>query len=322
MLGMRVVRPAAGRWEPDWPRLVADSLPFVALIGMFVWSVALQPSVLSVVGITLLLSSAIPLVLATMSQMFIITLGDIDLGTGFFIGLVNAIGARYLAGRPLLAIGLFLLTIVGYLIAGALVQVRRIPAIIVTLGASFIWLGWALIILPIPGGSAPSWLVTVFNWTPPIVPAPLLYAAIIAAAAYLILFRTALGAVMRGAGSNPQAVTRGGWSMLRARMLAYGLAAVFGILAGLALTGITSSGDANASANFTLLSIASVILGGGDFAGGKAAPVGGVVGALAISLVTPLLSLLNVASDFQSGVQGLILLVVLAGRAVTRRLET
>jgi ribose transport system permease protein len=256
-----------------------------------------------------------------MAQMFIITMGDIDLGTGFFVGLANVIAARYLADRPLLAVGLFAATIVGYVIAGALVQLRRIPAIIVTLGASFIWLGSALLILPIPGGTAPVWLVNLLNWNPPVLPVPLLYSAVIAAVAYLIMFRTTLGTVLRGAGSNPQAVMRAGWSMLKIRMLAYGLASVFGILAGLALTGISSSGDANASANFTLLSIASVILGGGDFAGGKSAPIGGVVGALAISLVTSLLSLLNVASDFQAGVQGLILIIVLAGRAFTRRLE-
>ena len=218
---------------------------------MFAWCVDLQPSALSVNGISLLFSSAIPLVLATMAQMFVITLGDIDLGTGYFVGLANVIAARYLVDRPLEAVGLFAATVVAYMIAGALVQLRRIPAIIVTLGASFIWLGSALLILPIPGGTAPSWLVNVFNWNPPAVPVPLLYSAIIGVVAYLIMFRTSYGTVLRGAGSNPHALNRGGWSMLRIRMLAYALAALFGILAGLALTGISSSGDANASANFT-----------------------------------------------------------------------
>lgn len=317
---------ARRRWAldvggPAWSRAAADSLPFVALLGMFAWSVVLQPQALSVNGVSLLLSSAIPLVLATMSQMFIITLGDIDLGTGYAVGLANVIAARYLEGSPLLAVGLFALLILGYMAAGALVEIRHIPSIIVTLGASFIWLGAALLILNIPGGTSPAWLTATFNWSPPLLPVPLLYAAIVAAAASLVMFRTRFGIVLRAAGSNPQAVTRAGWSLLAIRVLAYGTAGFFAILAGLALTGLTSSGDANASANFTLLAIASVILGGGDFAGGKAAPVGGVVGALAISLVGSLLALLNVSSDFQSAVQGLILVLVLAGRALTRRFE-
>lgn len=305
----------------DWRQAAAGSLPFAALLGMFAWCVVLQPQALSITGVSLLFSSAIPLVLAAMSQLFVITLGDIDLGTGYAVGLANVIAARYLEGSPLVAIGLLALTIVGYMVAGALVELRRIPSIIVTLGASFIWLGSALLILNIPGGSSPDWLTGIFNWAPPLLPVPLLYAAVIAAVVYVVMFRTAFGTVLRGAGSNRQAVARAGWSLLRIKVLAYGLAGLFAIVAGLALTGITSSGDANASANYTLLAIASVILGGGDFAGGKAAPIGGVVGALAISLVGSLLALLNVSSDYQSAVQGLILIVVLAGRTLTRRFE-
>ncbi|HVA89685.1 MAG TPA: ABC transporter permease [Chloroflexota bacterium] len=245
----------------DGRQALADSLPFAALLGMFAWCVILQPQALSIYGVSLLFSSSIPLVLATISQMFIITLGDIDLGTGYAVGLANVISARYLASSPLIAIGLFAATILGYMIAGALVELRRIPSIIVTLGTSFIWLGAALLILDIPGGTSPDWLAGIFNWAPSMIPVPFLYAAVIAAVASVILFRTTLGTVLRGAGSNPQAVARAGWSLLRIRMLAYGLAGLFGILAGLALTGITTSGDANASANYTLLAIASVIAG-------------------------------------------------------------
>lgn len=316
-----IQRRARADGELGWRGAASDSLPFVALLGIFAWCVVLQPQALSVDGATLLFSSAIPLVLAAIAQMFVITLGDIDLGNGYAVGLANVIAARYLASNPLLAIALFAATILGYMAAGALVELRRIPSIIVTLGASFIWLGAALLILNIPGGSAPDWLSSIFNWAPPLLPAPLLYAAIAAAVAYAIMFRSAFGAVLRGAGSNPQAVGRAGWSLLGIRVRAYALAGLFVVLAGLALTGITSSGDANASANYTLLAIASVILGGGDFAGGTAAPIGGVVGALAISLVGSLLALLNVSSDFQSAVQGIILIAVLAGRTLTRRFE-
>ena len=319
MLALR--KPAIDPGERDWGSLIGASLPFAALIAMYAWCAILQPQALSINGVSLLLSSALPLVLAAMAQMFVITLGDIDLGNGNAVGLTNVIAAQYLTHSPLIAIGLFIVTILGYMVAGALVELRRIPSIIVTLGASFIWLGLALTILNIPGGSAPDWLVSIANWAPSGVPIPLLYAAIVALIATLLLFHTSFGAVLRGAGSNSQAVARAGWSMLTVRVAAYGLAGLFIVFAGLALTGLTSSGDANASSNYTLLAVASVILGGGDFAGGKAAPIGGVVGALAISLVGSLLALLNVSSDFQPAVQGIILLIVLAGRTLTRRFE-
>jgi ribose transport system permease protein len=305
----------------DRRELLGAALPVLALAGMLIWAQVLQPEALSYSGLELLLASAVPLLLAAVSQMFVIALGDIDLGTGFLVGLVNVVAARWLTGDPLLAVGVFAGLILAYMVLAVLIHVRRIPSIIVTLGASFVWLGLALLVLPVPGGSAPGWLSGLLTASPPIVPLPVLVAVVVAAVGYAISFLVPYGAVIRGAGSNADAVARTGWSTLKARVVAYGLAALFGVLAGLAVTGVTASGDATASGNYTLLAIAAVILGGGDFAGGRCVPVGAVIGALAISLVGSLLALLNVSSDYQTGAQGLVLLLVLAGRALTRRLE-
>jgi ribose transport system permease protein len=304
-----------------WRRQIGDALPLAALVGLTVWCIVLEPAVWSVNGMTILFQPAIPLVLAAVAQMFIIMLGDIDLGTGFFVGFVNAVVARYLTSSWLLVVGLLVAMVVGYALSGALVQLRKIPAIIVTLGASFIWLGFGLVVMPVPGGTSPQWLQSFMNWQPAQFPAPLLFSIVIALVVWVITFRLSIGSAFRGAGVNPEALVRYGWSMLKLRMICYSLAAFFGILSGFALTGITASGDPNASAQYTLLAIAAVILGGGAFAGGRAVPFGVVIGALSMSLIGTLLALQNVASSYQAGAQGLVLIIVLAGRAVTRRLE-
>lgn len=302
------------------------ALPVIALVVMFVVCAVLQPGVLSVSGIALLFGPAVPLVFAALSQMFIITMGDIDLGNGYLIGLVTAVVAVYLGRNPLLAIAMLAGIVVVYLAQAVLVQRRGIPAIIVTLGASFIWLGLGLAILPIPGGATPSWLSGLMNLDMPQtdtfeipIPMPVILAAAAGLAAYLLIGRMPYGAIIRGVGSNPDALRRSGWSLLKARMTAYAFAAVFAILAGFALSGVISSGDPTTSADYTLLGVAAVILGGGQFSGGKASPFGAVVGALAISLVSSMLSLLNVPSSYQTGAQGIILILVLAGRALTDR---
>jgi len=290
-----------------------------ALVVLLVVAAVAEPNVLSVSGLTLLLSSAIPLVFAALSQMCLIMLGDIDLGTGFFIGLTSTVAAVFLDERPLVAVIIFVLLVAGYAAAGALVQIRQIPALIVTLGASFIWLGIGLTILPVPGGHVPQWLIKAMAIHTPVIPYPLLLAAAAAGLAYLLMIRMPYSAVLRGFGSNSEALSRGGWSAVRVRITAYALAAVFGILGGLATAGIIASGDTQASANYTLLAIAATILGGGRFTGGRAVPLGAVVGALAISVAGSVLALIGITSNFQTGVQGLILIAVLAGRVITDR---
>ena len=309
-------------------RLLGQGLPALALIAMFIVCAALEPNVLSINGMALLLSPAIPLILAAVSQMFIITVGDIDLGNGYLIGLVTAVVAVQMVRNPLLAVAMLAGIGVLYVGQAVLVQTRGIPSIIVTLGASFIWLGTGLALLPTPGGTAPGWLVSLMNlkmlqttrYELP-VPMSLILAALIGTAAYLLIIRLPYGAIIRAVGSNPDALRRAGWSVLKARVAAYALAALFAILAGLALSGVISAGDPTTSANYTLLAVASVILGGGQFSGGRAVPFGAVIGALAISLVTSMLSLLNVSSSYQTGVQGVVLILVLAGRVLTDRGE-
>jgi ribose transport system permease protein len=299
-------------------QVIADALPGAALVAMLITSFLVVPGSFSTQGLNLLLSSAVPLVAASLSQMFIIAYGDIDLATGYAVGFANAVTARYLAPDPLIAVGLLLVLVAGYAITAVIVQVRRTPSIIVTLGGSFVWLGWGLVVLPIPGGTAPGWLAGVFSWQPPVIPSAVIMAAVLAVAGYVLTSRMSFGAVIRGAGSNQATVQRAGWSLLRVRVTCYVLAGIFAAVSGLALTGITSSGDPNASANYTLLAIAAVILGGGEFAGGRAPALGAVTGALVITLVGSLLVFFNVSSSYQAGAQGLILIIVLAGRALAR----
>src|SRR5579875_674218 len=68
-----------------------DGLPFYLLAALLIIVFLIEPRALSYTGLTLLLSSSIPLVLATVSQMFIMAAGDIDLGIGYFVGLTNAV---------------------------------------------------------------------------------------------------------------------------------------------------------------------------------------------------------------------------------------
>ena len=134
--------------------------------------------------------------------------------------------------------------------------------------------------------------------------------------------RSAYGAVLRGAGGNPVSVERAGWSLLRRQGRRCsrwpGCSAMF---AGLSLVGLTTSGDANIALRYTLLSIAGVILGGGEFTGGRVSPVGAVIGAMTLTLAASFLSFLRLDPDWQIGAQGIILIVVLALRVVINRTE-
>ena len=97
------------------------------------------------------------------------------------------------------------------------------------------------------------------------------------------------------------------------------MAACFAVASGVALVGLATSADANIALRYTLLSIAGVILGGGEFTGGRVSAIGAVVGALTLLLAGSFLTFLNVPSDWQIGAQGMILIVILALRLLLGR---
>ena len=294
------------------------ALPAVALALMLALIFIRQPRALSYFGLTLLLNFSLPMMFAAAAQMCIIAASDIDLGIGPFLSLVNCIASTLLADRPALGVAALVLCVLAYVAMGALIHLRSLPSIVVTLGASFVWQGLALLLLPTPGGASPAWLSAAVGWRPPLVPLPILVAIVIAAAGQFLLMATSYGAVLRGVGGNARAIERAGWSLLAARMTLYGMAGVLGVLAGLAMTGLNASGDANVGGQYTLQSIAAVIVGGGEFFGGIVAPVGAAVGAWIMLLTGSLLSFVNVSSDWQLSAQGGILIVVLALRRLAR----
>ncbi len=303
------------------PRVLRHALPALSLSILLIAIFYLQPRTMSYFGLNLLLNLALPIAFATIAQMCIITVNDLDLGIGAYVGLVAAIGATWLNETPLLGIAALLGCILVYAALGALIHIRNLPSIVVTLGMSFVWLGLALLVLPTPGGKVPDWIRAIMTLKTPFLPFTI-YAAIgVGVIVHFALMRSSYGVVLRGAGGNPRSVARAGWSLLRTKVTMFALAGFFGMLSGLSLIGLTTSADANIATRYTLLSIAGVILGGGEFVGGRISPIGAVIGAMTLTLAASFLSFLRLPPDWQIGAQGGILILVLALRVVINRAE-
>lgn len=300
-------------------RLLVPALSLAVLLVAVFW---LQPRTMSYTGLNLLFNLAVPIALATIAQMLIMTVNDLDLSMGTFVSFVACVSATFLQSDPVVGALILAATVAVYAALGVVIYLRNLPSIVVTLGMSFVWGGLAVLLLPSPGGSAPDWIRWLMTSKPPLVPMAIVASVLIALVAHFIVMRSAFGVVIRGVGGNERSVARAGWSVLRARAAAYALAGFFAVLSGITLVGLTTSADANIALRYTLLSIAGVILGGGEFVGGRVSPIGAVIGALTLTLAGSFLSFLRISPDWQIGAQGAILIIVLALRLVLNRRES
>jgi ribose transport system permease protein len=286
-------------------------LPVLSALVVFIPLALLRPIVLGYTGLQLLLNMAIPLSLATLGQMFAMSIGEIDFSIGNLVGLVTCIAGTMIPTRPGLAFLLLAGILGAYVLIGALLYWRKLSSIVITIGMSFVWTGLAVTIQPTPGGDVPAIVQKAVSLAPPALPLPVLFLVVLAVLGHILLFKTNFGILVRGVGGNMKAIAQSGHSIAALQAAVFGAVGLFGILAGTALAGITTSADANMASNYTLLSVAGVMLGGGSFSGGNVSAAGAVLGACAMTLVGTLLTFLKISPDWQVGSQGLILLLVL-----------
>ena len=286
-------------------------LPLFSILVVLIPILIIRPRVMSYQGFLLLFNMAMPIALVTIGQMFAMAIGEIDFSLGNLISLVTCVAGTVIPYNLTYGLLLFAGILLVYMLIGAFLYLRKLPSIVVTIGMSFIWTGLATTIQPSPGGNVPKILEKMTGFKTPVIPMPLIFLVILAFIAFLIVFKTNFGILMRGVGGNPKAISQSGHSILKTQIIVFGLVGLFGILGGLALAGITTSADANMARNYTLIAVASVILGGGTFSGGKVSPVGAVLGACTMTLVGTLLTFLQISPDWQIGAQGAIILGVL-----------
>jgi len=102
------------------------------------------------------------------------------------------------------------------------------------------------------------------------------------------------------------------------------LSGLFSALAAVFYVSTTTAGDANAGAPFILTSIASVVVGGVSFSGGRGSALGAMAGAVALTLVIDVIFFAGIEPLYQSLFQGLFLVVAVllgTGAALVARVR-
>ncbi|HXM01411.1 MAG TPA: hypothetical protein VN939_02345, partial [Chthoniobacterales bacterium] len=85
-------------------RLLRAILPGLSLVLVLAGIAWMNSRAISYFGINLMLNLAIPVALATIAQMFVITVNDLDLSIGNFVSFVACVGATWLHDNPPLGI--------------------------------------------------------------------------------------------------------------------------------------------------------------------------------------------------------------------------
>jgi ribose transport system ATP-binding protein len=257
----------------------------------------------------------VPLALASIGQMTVILLAGIDLSVGPLISLVTTIASFTIIDGPSGGGGILLCLVTGLIVGGmnsALIIWLRIPDLISTLATYSVVFGLALVVRPSPGGSVSEGfadLVTLrLGWFPVAGLAVLAISAI----GEILLVKGRIGTRLYAIGSRPEAAFVAGIRVDRVRCFAYLFCGFMAALAGLVVAARIGSGDPQAGSQFTLSSIAAVVVGGTSVFGGRGTVVGTLFGATLLVMLQNALNQLHVTAYYQYIWTGALLLSAVA----------
>jgi ribose transport system permease protein len=301
-------------------RLMVDNpmIPLVLLLlGLIALLEIMQPGIVNPRWLGNTIKFAIPLAMLAACQTLTMLTSGIDLSAGTvatITAFVTATLAPLLGVPEAVVIALACALLVG-LVNGFGVAICRVHPLIMTLGTALIGTGCLLVyqrFVIATGVKIPDflvWLGTGRTWG---LPNGL---ALFIPFAVLVIWaqrRTGFGRLLYAIGSNETAARLSGVRVWQVHLALYALSGMIAGLTGLLYLGLVKTASLSLALPLDLPSVAAAVVGGTSIFGGRGGYGGTILGALILTVLATMLTLLQIPEGARRILFGLIILTVTA----------
>ncbi|MCX7303590.1 MAG: ABC transporter permease [Hyphomicrobiales bacterium] len=301
------------RFMSDYP-----IVPLLVLLILLVLVLQiLSPGIVNQRWIANTVKFAIPLALLAGAQTMVMLTGGIDLSVGTVATMAGFIVATQTVDHPAglaMAIALVPALIIGFT-NGIGVGVFRVHPLIMTLGTSLIGVGFLQVYqrtVISAGTKYPDflvWLGTGITWG---FPNALVLFVPVAVLLIFIQRRTGFGRLLYAIGDNERATRLAGVKYWQVILALYMLSSVLAGIMGLLYVGLIKAASLSLAEPLVLPSVAAAVIGGTSIFGGRGGYTGTIVGALILTVLTTLLTILQMPEGARRILFGAIVLLVTA----------
>jgi ribose transport system permease protein len=304
------------------------SVLMLGVASLAIWLVAgmFYPGLLKPAYVLQQLQIAAYLGVIATGAMLVILMGEIDLSVPWTIT-GTAIVVTTCAGSPqpwvaALAVPFGLLTgaAIGFINGGG-VALFRVPAMVWTLAVNAMLLGAAVFYT---GGFKPQGAVPAFATFAALghtlgVPNAFLVWLALGAATTLLLRRTVYGAYLYAMGNSQRALFLAGAPVRTITIVTFMLAGMLSSFGAILLTGYTNQAYQGMGDAYLMPVIAAVVIGGASIQGGSGTYAGTFAGAVFITLLSSILSVMQMPDAARQMIFGAIILVMLLAHKLSKR---
>jgi ribose transport system permease protein len=319
--------------DNNFKKLLGKLGPLLALVVLAIFlTIITNGRFISVNNISNILRQAPIVALMASGMLLVILTGGIDLSAGSLLAIsISFMGVMMknfgITNPVLLIAGCLLTGTIFGLFNGLMLTKLHLPhPFISTLGMKNIARGLALLITgaaAIAGFPKQVLFIGVYDIKFGTVSLPLSFVLVIIIFIIFFIFltRTALGRKIYSFGGNREAARLAGINVNNIQIFVYSAAGFMFAMAGLVYAGRMNSAVPLASLEGDLDAIASCIIGGASFSGGKGSIWGTLIGAMMITVIRNGSNLIGISSDLQQIVIGAVIVVAVTIDVVRSKLE-
>lgn len=305
-----------------WPELGL----LIALLVIIAFFALASGTFLTIRNLTNVLGQASLALTAGIGVAIVFISGEVDVSIGSLVAAVaiplitimNATNSLPLGIAGALALGLLIGAVNGYLCA-----YLGINSLIVTLGTLFIMRGGVYLYSgqkAIPDDAALESFFQLGNGRLfDVLPFPAVIALGLLAVFVYIMRHRPFGRKIYAVGGNPEVARLAGYDVKRIKFTCFLISALLATVAGILLASRLGSAVHVAGLGFEFQVVAATVLGGVSLSGGVGSLIGMALGVLILSFLANGLGMLNLATEWQLVITGLIIIAAVGFDASKRR---
>jgi inositol transport system permease protein len=296
---------------------------FFILIAIFALSSIFVPGFFTATNLTNVLRQIAVVTIVALGATFVIILGHINVAYGSEIALTGCIACAAMVATNNVLLAVLAALAVGLLIGcinGFVITKFGIPAFIMTLAVTTVARGSVLLFtggIPI-AKMGPSFLI-IGQGNLGFIPVSVLILLILFIITWTLLNKTSFGRYIFAVGGNENAAVASGIKSKIVVIKAFILDGALTAVAGAVLMSRMNSGQPSAAVGYEFDAITAVVVGGTSLSGGSGSLIGTVIGAIIVGVINNVQNLLNINTQWQQVVKGLIILFAVIFDVVSKR---
>ena len=303
-------------------RRVIRDRPLIPLVILLVVLIAVlevaKPGIVNGGWVATTVRAAIPLAILAACQTLAMLTGGIDLSVGAVASMAAFLLATLATGQgPIVALVVALVAAaIAGLVTGVGIGVFKVHPLIMTLGMSLVVLGLMSVyqLLMVRSGTLIpdqiQWLGSGISFG--FVPNNIVVFAPVAILIVVGLRRSGYGRLLFAVGDNPIAARLAGARIWQVHVALYVLSAILAAIAGILIAGLSNTATVSLVEQSVLPSVAAAVIGGTSIMGGRGGYSGTIVGALILTVLTTLLTVLEMPEAVRQVLFGAIIVAVAA----------